>query len=235
MRFKDVFSIIGPSMIGPSSSHTAGAIRLGRVARQLLGEMPDKAEITLYGSFADTYRGHGTDLALIGGILDFETDDPRIPQAAEEAEALGVTIAFHISKDKADHPNTVGIVLTSENRKINMKGASIGGGNVEIVSVDQFDVKFTANYPTLVISHQDRPGMIADITTLLGRSLINIGFMDLDRRGRNQEAMTVIETDAPIPDTLIEQLLQLSMITDVRKVDLAQSEGERGDVCDSEH
>ncbi|CAH1212496.1 L-serine dehydratase, beta chain [Paenibacillus allorhizoplanae] len=225
MRFKDVFSIIGPSMIGPSSSHTAGAIRLGRVARQLLGELPLKAEITLYGSFADTYRGHGTDLALVGGILDFETDDPRIPQAADEAEALGVAVAFHISKDKADHPNTVGIVLTSESRKVSMRGASIGGGNVEIINVDQFDVKFTANYPTLVISHHDRPGMIADITTLLGSNLINIGFMDLDRKGRNREAMTVIETDASIPATLVEQMLQLHMITDVRKVDLA----ERGD------
>ncbi|NQX59252.1 L-serine ammonia-lyase, iron-sulfur-dependent subunit beta [Paenibacillus qinlingensis] len=225
MRFKDVFSIIGPSMIGPSSSHTAGAIRLGRVARQLLGELPLKAEITLYGSFADTYRGHGTDLALVGGILDFETDDPRIPQAADEAEALGVAVAFHISKDKADHPNTVGIVLTSESRKVSMRGASIGGGNVEIINVDQFDVKFTANYPTLVISHHDRPGMIADITTLLGSNLINIGFMDLDRKGRNREAMTVIETDASIPATLVEQILSLKMITDVRKVDLA----ERGD------
>lgn len=225
MRFKDVFSIIGPSMIGPSSSHTAGAIRLGRVARQLLGELPLKAEITLYGSFADTYRGHGTDLALIGGILDFETDDPRIPRAAEEAETLGVAVAFHISKDKADHPNTVGIVLTTEKRKISMRGASIGGGNVEIMNVDQFDVKFTGNYPTLVISHRDRPGMIADITTILGGNLINIGFMDLDRKGRNQEAMTVIETDATISDALVEQLLRLSMITDIRKVDLA----ERGD------
>ncbi|CAN7321813.1 L-serine ammonia-lyase, iron-sulfur-dependent subunit beta [Paenibacillus sp. LjRoot56] len=222
MRFKDVFSIIGPSMIGPSSSHTAGAIRLGRVARQLLGEMPLKAEITLYGSFADTYRGHGTDLALVGGILDFETDDPRIPQAADEAEALGVAVAFHISKDKADHPNTVGIVLASESRKVSMRGASIGGGNVEIINVDQFDVKFTANYPTLVISHHDRPGMIADITTLLGSNLINIGFMDLDRKGRNREAMTVIETDASIPATLVEQMLQLNKITDVRKVDLAE-------------
>ncbi|NOU66634.1 L-serine ammonia-lyase, iron-sulfur-dependent, subunit beta [Paenibacillus sp. LMG 31461] len=225
MRFKDVFSIIGPSMIGPSSSHTAGAIRLGRVARQLLGELPLKAEITLYGSFADTYRGHGTDLALVGGILDFETDDPRIPQAADEAEALGVAVAFHISKDKADHPNTVGIVLTSESRKVSMRGASIGGGNVEIINVDQFDVKFTANYPTLIISHHDRPGMIADITTLLGSNQINIGFMDLDRKGRNREAMTVIETDASIPATLVEQMLRLNMITDVRKVDLA----ERGD------
>ncbi|OAS17023.1 L-serine ammonia-lyase, iron-sulfur-dependent subunit beta [Paenibacillus oryzisoli] len=225
MRFKDVFSIIGPSMIGPSSSHTAGAIRLGRVARQLLGEQPLQAEITLYGSFADTYRGHGTDLALIGGIMDWETDDPRIPGAADEAEALGVAVAFHISKDKADHPNTVGIVLTSESRKISMRGASIGGGNVEIINVNQFDVKFTANYPTLVVSHHDRPGMIADITTLLGSNQINIGFMDLDRKGRNREAMTVIETDASIPAPLVEQILRLNMITDVRKVDLA----ERGD------
>lgn len=157
MRFKDVFSIIGPSMIGPSSSHTAGAVRLGRVVRQLLGELPKKAEITLYGSFADTYRGHGTDLALIGGLLDYETDDPRIPDAAEEAEALGVEIAFLTSKDKADHPNTVRITLSSDTREVSMMGASIGGGNVEIVNVNQFDVKFTAVYPTLVISHHDRP------------------------------------------------------------------------------
>ncbi|WNR43655.1 L-serine ammonia-lyase, iron-sulfur-dependent subunit beta [Paenibacillus roseipurpureus] len=230
MRFKDVFSIIGPSMIGPSSSHTAGAIRLGRVARQLLGEQPQKAEITLYGSFADTYRGHGTDLALIGGILDYDTDDPRIPQAAEEAEALSVEVAFHMSKDKADHPNTVGIVLISEDQQISMKGASIGGGNVEIISVNQFDVKFTGNYPTLIIAHHDRPGMIADITAVLGRSSINIGFMDLDRKGRNQAAMTVIETDAAIPDGVLEELLALPMVASVRKVDLT----ERGDVCDSE-
>ncbi|MDQ0896584.1 L-serine dehydratase [Paenibacillus sp. V4I7] len=222
MRFKDVFSIIGPSMIGPSSSHTAGAVRLGRVARQLLGEQPKKVEITLYGSFADTYRGHGTDLALIGGLLDYETDDPRIPVAAEEAEALGVEIAFLTSKDKADHPNTVRFILTSDTRELSMTGASIGGGNVEIVNVNQFDVKFTAVYPTLVISHHDRPGMIADITALLGRSQINIGFMDLDRKGRDREAMTVIETDVSIPDSLIEELKNLSMIHEIKKVDLAE-------------
>jgi L-serine dehydratase len=222
MRFKDVFSIIGPSMIGPSSSHTAGAVRLGRVARQLLGEQPKKVEITLYGSFADTYRGHGTDLALIGGLLDYETDDPRIPIAAEEAEALGVEIAFLTSKDKADHPNTVRFHLSSETRELSMTGASIIGGNVEIVNVNQFDVKFTAVYPTLVISHHDRPGMIADITALLGRSQINIGFMDLDRKGRDREAMTVIETDVSIPDSLIQELENLSMIHEIKKVDLAE-------------
>lgn len=222
MRFKDVFSIIGPSMIGPSSSHTAGAVRLGRVARQLLGEQPKKVEITLYGSFADTYRGHGTDLALIGGLLDYETDDPRIPVAAEEAEALGVEIAFLTSKDKADHPNTVRFLLSSDTRELSMTGASIGGGNVEIVNVNQFDVKFTAVYPTLVISHHDRPGMIADITALLGRSEINIGFMDLDRKGRDREAMTVIETDVSIPDSLIQELKNLSMIFEIKKVDLAE-------------
>ncbi|MCY9663986.1 L-serine ammonia-lyase, iron-sulfur-dependent subunit beta [Paenibacillus alginolyticus] len=222
MRFKDVFSIIGPSMIGPSSSHTAGAVRLGRVARQLLGEQPKKVEITLYGSFADTYRGHGTDLALIGGLLDYETDDPRIPVAAEEAEALGVEIAFLTSKDKADHPNTVRFILSSDTRELSMTGASIGGGNVEIVNVNQFDVKFTAVYPTLVISHHDRPGMIADITALLGRSEINIGFMDLDRKGRDREAMTVIETDVSIPDSLIQEFKNLSMIYEIKKVNLAE-------------
>lgn len=209
-------------MIGPSSSHTAGAVRLGRVVRKLLGELPKKAEITLYGSFADTYRGHGTDLALIGGLLDFETDDPRIPDAAEAAEALGVEIVFLTSKDKADHPNTVRIILSSDTREVSMTGTSIGGGNVEIVNVNQFDVKFTALYPTLVISHHDRPGMIADITTLLGRSQINIGFMDLDRKGRDREAMTVIETDVAVPDSLIEELKSLSMIFDIRRVDLAE-------------
>lgn len=222
MRFKDVFSIIGPSMIGPSSSHTAGAVRLGRVVRQLLGEQPTKVEITLYGSFADTYRGHGTDLALIGGLLDFETDDPRIPSAAEEAEARGVEIAFLTSKDKADHPNTVKFTISSGAKEVSMTGASIGGGNVEIVNVNQFDVKFTAVYPTLIISHHDRPGMIAEITTLLGRNQINIGFMDLDRKGRDREAMTVIETDVPIPDDLLGELNALSMIFDIKRVDLAE-------------
>ncbi|MDD9266379.1 L-serine ammonia-lyase, iron-sulfur-dependent subunit beta [Paenibacillus sp. GCM10023248] len=222
MRFKDVFSIIGPSMIGPSSSHTAGAVRLGRVVRQLLGEQPAKAEMTLYGSFADTYRGHGTDLALIGGLLDFETDDPRIPHAAEEAEARGVEIAFLTSKDKADHPNTVKFHLSAGDKEVVMIGASIGGGNIEIVSVNQFDVKFTAVYPTLVISHHDRPGMIAEITTLLGRNQINIGFMDLDRKGRDREAMTVIETDVTVSDALIEELGSLSMIYDIKRVDLAE-------------
>ncbi|NOU99847.1 L-serine ammonia-lyase, iron-sulfur-dependent subunit beta [Paenibacillus planticolens] len=222
MRFKDVFSIIGPSMIGPSSSHTAGAVRLGRVVRQLLGEQPAKAEITLYGSFADTYRGHGTDLALIGGLLDFETDDPRIPDAAEEAQTRGVEIAFLTSKDKADHPNTVKFHLSSGSKEVTMTGASIGGGNVEIVNVNHFDVKFTAVYPTLIISHHDRPGMIADITTLLGRNEINIGFMDLDRKGRDRDAMTVIETDVPIPDALLGELNALSMISDIKRVDLTE-------------
>lgn len=209
-------------MIGPSSSHTAGAVRLGRVVRQLLGEQPDKAEITLYGSFADTYQGHGTDLALIGGLLDFETDDPRIPQAAEEAEARGIEIAFRTSKDKADHPNTVKFHLCAGDKEVTMIGASIGGGNVEIVNVNQFDVKFTAVYPTLIISHHDRPGMIADITTLLGRNQINIGFMDLDRKGRDREAMTVIETDVMVSDALMEELSSLSMIHDIKRVDLAE-------------
>ncbi|MVO99567.1 L-serine ammonia-lyase, iron-sulfur-dependent subunit beta [Paenibacillus lutrae] len=222
MRFKDVFSIIGPSMIGPSSSHTAGAIRLGRVARQLFGELPEKAELTFFGSFADTYRGHGTDLAVVGGLLDYETDHPRIPDSLEDAEAAGMEVIFQTSSGQHTHPNTARISLSSGEREMTVVGASIGGGNIEILSVNQFDLKFTGEFPTLVISHLDRPGMIADITALLQRKNLNIGYMDLDRKGRGGEAMTVIEADSPVTGDLIAEVKQLSMVEDVRTVDLAE-------------
>ncbi|MFB7812569.1 L-serine ammonia-lyase, iron-sulfur-dependent subunit beta [Paenibacillus chitinolyticus] len=222
MRFKDVFSIIGPSMIGPSSSHTAGAIRLGRVARQLFGQQPDKAELTFYGSFADTYRGHGTDLAIVGGLLDYETDNSRIPDSLEDAEAAGVEIVFHTSKGLTVHPNTAKIVLYAGGQELSMVGASIGGGNIEILGVNQFDLKFTGEFPTLVVSHHDRPGMIADITAILQKHNVNIGYMDLDRKGRDGDAMTVIEADSVITDDLIGEILRLSEVDGVKIVDLKE-------------
>ncbi|TVY10511.1 L-serine ammonia-lyase, iron-sulfur-dependent subunit beta [Paenibacillus cremeus] len=222
MRFKDVFSIIGPSMIGPSSSHTAGAVRLGRVARQIFGALPAQADIELFGSFADTYRGHGTDLALIGGLLDYATDDPRIPKAEKYAEAAGMKIIFHPKKAKGAHPNTATITLQGDQRSISMTGASIGGGNIEIMNVNQFDVTFSGVYPTLLITHLDRPGMIAEITSIFGRAQMNIGYMDLDRKGREGDAMTVIEADAPISDALVQEMNGLEMIREVIRVDLSE-------------
>lgn len=220
MRFKDVFSIIGPSMVGPSSSHTAGAARLGRVARQLLGEMPTRAEIVFYGSFADTYQGHGTDLAIVGGLLDWATDDLRIAQSFRHAEEAGLSVAIKAGKQIVSHPNTARIALSGAARSVELIGASIGGGNIEVHGVDGFDVKFIAMYPTLLVYHQDRPGMLAELTAALSREGINIGHMDVDRKGRHAEALTVIEADAPIPGELLARLRSLQDVSDARVVDL---------------
>jgi len=220
MRFKDVFSIIGPSMVGPSSSHTAGAARLGRVARQLLGETPKRAEIVFYGSFADTYKGHGTDLAVVGGLLDWATDDLRIAKSLEYAEAAGLSVAIRSGKAVVAHPNTARISLEGERRRVELVGASIGGGNIEVHGVDGFDVKFIAMYPTLCVYHLDRPGMLAELTATLSRAGVNIGHMDVDRKGRHGEALTVIEVDTPISAELLAQVGSLQDVSDVRLVDL---------------
>jgi len=220
MRFKDVFSIIGPSMVGPSSSHTAGAARLGRVARQLLGEPPGRADIVFYGSFADTYRGHGTDLAVVGGLLDWATDDERIARSFEHAEAASLKIAIRAGKAVTAHPNTAKIKLAGGARAVEVIGASIGGGNIEVHAVDGFDVKFTALYPTLLIAHRDRPGMLAEVTAALSREGVNIGYADVDRKSRSGDALTVIETDSPPSASLLDQLRGLKDVRDVRAIDL---------------
>ncbi len=220
MRFKDVFSIIGPAMVGPSSSHTAGAVRLGRTARQLFGPMPVQADITFYGSFADTYQGHGTDLAIIGGLLDYDTDDLRIPHSIRTAEHMGMSIRFVKGRAQVKHPNTVKITLKSEQLQLIMLGSSIGGGNIEISSVNGFDVHFTSMYPTLVIVHDDRPGMIADVANIFKRENVNIGHMDVDRKGRNKEAMTVLEVDSIISEEMIGELEALPYVQEVKMINL---------------
>ncbi|MNI19843.1 L-serine dehydratase, beta chain [compost metagenome] len=174
----------------------------------------------MFGSFADTYRGHGTDLAIVGGLLDYETDHEQIPHALEDAASAGLEIIFQTSKTPAAHPNTATLTLTIGDKEMSMTGASIGGGNIEIVNVDQFDIKFTGEYPTLVVSHHDHPGIIADITAILSREQMNIGYMDLDRKQRDGEAMTVIEVDSVITNELMEEISQLKFIDQVRKVDL---------------
>lgn len=224
MRFKDVFSIIGPSMIGPSSSHTAGAVRLGKTARQVLGGLPEQAEIVLYGSFATTYRGHGTDLALVAGLLGFDTDDARIKSALAIAEASGLDVAFKASKLPSAHPNTATMRLKGNGRAAAVTGCSIGGGNIEIVSIDQFDVKFTASYPTLLIFHDDRPGIIAEITDVLKQAHANIGYMEVDRKSRNGDALTVIESDEPLAPNCIGRIEGLSNVRRVCVIDLAAGE-----------
>ncbi|TCZ76368.1 L-serine ammonia-lyase, iron-sulfur-dependent, subunit beta [Paenibacillus albiflavus] len=220
MRFKDVFAIIGPAMVGPSSSHTAGAARLGRAARQLLGCQPEQVVITFYGSFAETYKGHCTDLAIVGGILDYDTDDSRLVTSMEDAEKMGIQITFKVGFGNYGHPNTANIVLKHGDKELTMKGASIGGGNIEVSKVDGYDVRFTGNYSTLVITHIDRPGMLAEITGLLQREGVNIGHLSLDRKGRSGEALTVIEIDNPITSKLIQELQEMQQVKEVRTVEL---------------
>ncbi|MFC7680378.1 L-serine ammonia-lyase, iron-sulfur-dependent subunit beta [Paenibacillus sp. GCM10028914] len=225
MRFKDVFSIIGPSMVGPSSSHTAGAVRIGRAARRIFGAFPEQAEIVFYGSFADTYRGHGTDLAVVGGLMDFPTDDMRIRNSIDLAEAAGITLTFKTAQNVAFHPNTVMLKLKDENgREDVVVGASIGGGNVEILGVNGFNVKFTMNYPVLIVFHQDTRGMVAQITRILDGGGVNIGYMDVDRKGRGGEAITVVETDEPVPDSLMEHILSLESVHRVVFADITSEE-----------
>jgi L-serine dehydratase len=220
MRFKDIFAIIGPSMIGPSSSHTAGAVRLGLVGRKLLGGQPEQAMITLYGSFAETYRGHGTDLALIAGLLGCETDDFRIPQALMFAEQQGLQVTFRKGSGRILHPNTAELELVRGEQAVSLMGASIGGGNIEIHRVDEFDVTFTGMYPTLLIYHDDVSGVIAGLTQALKEAARNIGYMDVDRTARNGKALTVIEVDQAIDESLVSQMYSLPYVHKVVIVDL---------------
>lgn len=225
MRFKDVFSIIGPSMVGPSSSHTAGAVRIGRAARRIFGAFPEQAEIVFYGSFAETYQGHGTDLAVVGGLLDFATDDMRIRNSIELAEAAGMNLTFKTAQNVAYHPNTVLLKLKEKDgREDIIRGASIGGGNIEMLGINGFDVKFTMNYPVLLVFHKDTPGMVAHISRILDSGVVNIGYMDVDRKGRGGEALTVVETDEAVPQELIEDIRDLSNVHRVVFADLTTEE-----------
>lgn len=209
-------------MIGPSSSHTAGAVRLGRTARQLLGHaiVPIHAEITLYGSFAHTYRGHGTDLALIAGLLNYHTDDLRIRDAFRFASEAGMKFEFRTGRLLNAHPNTVRIVVRSHQEELQLIGCSVGGGNIELTNIQQFDVKFTAMHPTLIIFHHDQAGFLAQVTELITEANNNIGFMEVDRKARGGDALTVIELDERIHPALIGQIEDLPKVQSVRHIDL---------------
>ncbi|CAM4205765.1 L-serine ammonia-lyase, iron-sulfur-dependent subunit beta [Paenibacillus typhae] len=222
MRFKDVFSIIGPAMVGPSSSHTAGAARIGRAARQVLGELPREAEIIFFGSFAATYQGHGTDRAIIGGLLDFATDDHRLPDSVELAAEAGMDISFRQGTGLFPHPNTVRLRLVGRDTgtELTLTGISIGGGNIEIVDIDGFGVKLTGMYPTVLINHMDYLGVLASVTDVMRRGQFNIGHMSLDRKNRSGAALTVLELDEPATAGLLQELQALTAVKSVKVVDL---------------
>ncbi|MCI5567486.1 MAG: L-serine ammonia-lyase, iron-sulfur-dependent subunit beta [Veillonellaceae bacterium] len=200
-----VFDIIGPVMIGPSSSHTAGAVRLGRMAFKILGEPAVKAEISLSGSFAKTGRGHGTDKALIAGIMGFLPDDERIRNALEIAKRHGLDYSFESVNIRDAHPNTAKIYLIGvTGRTAKLIGASIGGGNIRVTNIDGYDVDITGQYPVLVTIHRDRPGVITQVTSILAKYEVNIAFMHVSRQSRGETAMMIMELDETPTDEVVE-------------------------------
>lgn len=221
MKFRSAFDIIGPVMIGPSSSHTAGAARIGRVARTLFEKQPKKAIISLYGSFAKTYKGHGTDLALVAGLLDFDTFDERIPDSLKIAEQAGMEIEFVTESALTEHPNTVKINLfDGQGKELEIIGISIGGGTIEIIEINSFKLKLSGANPAILVIHQDRFGLISAVTSVLSKYKINIGHMEVSRKERGDVAIMVIEMDQKLDDAVYVELNLLPGVTQViRMVD----------------
>lgn len=197
-------------MTGPSSSHTAGAAKIALIARRIINRPVKEVRFTLYGSFAETGRGHGTDKALIGGILGFEPDDPRIREAYKYAKSRGVLVNIIMSDEPTRHPNTVKIEACDENDQwTEVKGESIGGGNILITEIDHLEVELSGEYPTLIIRHHDEPGVIAEVSHVLAQMRLNIAFMKVFRHGKGEDAYMCIETDTEVNEGMQAILLQL--------------------------
>lgn len=213
-----VFDILGPVMVGPSSSHTAGAVNIGRVARQVLGCEPNRADITLYGSFARTYKGHGTDRALAGGILGMTTYDPRIKNALEIARQQGVLVNFIIADDHPYHPNTARIEIYGCEHKTQIVGVSIGGGRISIREIEGFEVNISGEYHTIVCSYDEQLGMVARISSILASEHINIAFMRVSRSENRDKALMVLEVDQPLTEEVLKRINRLKAISHVKYV-----------------
>lgn len=213
------FDIIGPVMVGPSSSHTAGAVRLGQVARAILGSQPTDALIELHGSFAFTGQGHGTDRGIVAGLLGMPTDDPNLRNSFELAQQAGLAFRFAtVDLGEDVHPNTARITLSDGKRSIEMTGSSIGGGMVRIDAVDGYQVSFGCEYDTLLVVAEDRPGTINQVTGWLARQSINIAFLRVEREKRGGNAIMIIETDHPVDPDILEAFEDYSWVQWVRQV-----------------
>lgn len=211
MQEYSIFDIIGPVMVGPSSSHTAGAAKIGRIARNILGAEPVKIHILLHGSFAATYRGHGTDRALVGGILGMEPHNPLIRDALYIAGQKGIQLTIETGNLGDVHPNTARVILESgSGETVEVIGSSIGGGQVKIIQVDGFSLEMSGEYTTLVCTYHDRPGMVAKVSSILAQHKVNIAFMRVSRRSSDRKALMVLETDQSIPPEAVAEIQDLA-------------------------
>ena len=215
-----LFDILGPVMVGPSSSHTAGACRLGLMGRAILGATPDRAVIGLHGSFAATGEGHGTQRAIVGGLLGMPPDDLRLRSAYEEAEAAGLDYRFEeVDLGEEAHPNTVTFELAAGDETAAIRGASVGGARIEVTEIDGFPVSLGGDYDTLVLVARDQPGTIAAITGVFAEDEVNLATMRVDRTGRHEEALMTLEVDHPISDDALREIRAFDWVVRARRID----------------
>lgn len=225
----NIFDMMGPVMVGPSSSHTAGAARIGNMGRTLLGEEVARADIGLHGSFAETGFGHGTDRALLAGLLGMKPDDLRIPNAYEEANRAGMAYSFRTVELRDAHPNTALLELTGKSGKqLTLQASSIGGGAIVVNKIDGIDVNFTGDFNTLIVRNQDESGSVAAITSILSQVHINVANMSVNRHRRGGDALMVIETDQHIKPRQVEFLSELPGILSVTYYDKEDDEDGTG-------
>ena len=213
----DIFDILGPVMVGPSSSHTAGAARIAYLAQKMIAGPLVRVEFILYGSFARTYRGHGTDRALLGGIMGFDTDDERIRDSFSIAQEQGIDFSFTPNGEETEvHPNTVDIhMVNGSGQELTVRGESLGGGKARICRINQVEVDFTGEYSAAIVIHQDRLGVAAHVTSVLSRHGVNIAFMRLFREGKGDIAYTIVESDGRLPEAVAGELRENENVHEV--------------------
>ena len=224
----NLFDIIGPVMVGPSSSHTAGAVKIGYVTRKLMGQPIASVKILLHGSFLATGRGHGTHFAIVAGLLGMKPDDIRIPESLELAKAAGMHVEFGKIDLGERHPNSVELILEGVNgRALTVVGESIGGSLINIASVDGLEANFSGEYPTLIVHNLDQPGHVAEVTSMLAHKSVNIATMQLYRASRGGNAVMVIECDQEVPKESIQWLEHLEGVEKVTYYSLQEGEEEK--------
>lgn len=222
-KTKSLFDVIGPVIIGPSSSHTAGAVRLGLVAGRIFGEKPQKVKFVLYNSFAKTGKGHGTDKGILGGVLGFNVDDERIKESFEIADKEGICHEFEFREDSNRHPNTVEIILENENLHLKISGYSVGAGEILINKINDYSFNINGDYNTLVLIYKDKPGMVYRVSALIQGQNVNIATMHCDRNAKGERASMGVALDAPLPDYVINELSKIDEMYLIRNVAAIES------------
>ena len=225
----NLFDILGPVMVGPSSSHTAGAVRIGRVARRLLGSQPVRAEIGLSGSFAATGRGHGTDRAILAGLMDMEPSDERIAASLELAREAGIDYRFTRVTLPGAHPNTARLTLTAaDGKQLTMTASSLGGGRILVNELNGLEASFSGDLPTLIVRNIDQPGHVSDVATMLSHKGVNVASMRVYRDHPGGNAVMIIETDKAVPEDGLRWLARSEGIVDVTFIDRKKEADEDG-------